>query len=173
MELYDLLLAKTLGGGGGGGGGGGDTGKFTLLKTVNLGEIVYTSSTNEEVGTYTVNIDGCMGVLFSITREGEDPPMQVHVASYAFAFVYWSGAALVGSISGYRIYGRMDNSKNLTMGASTMGDAVYAGDASVSNNVMTFKVYKKYGSYGRINGTYTLKVYGVKYYDKDTKTPIL
>lgn len=201
MELYDLLLAKSLGGSGGGGvtveelnvtangdyseagkayspvhvnvSGGGDVGKFTLLKTENLGEIVYTDSTIAEVGTYTVNIDGCMGVLFSITRDGDDPPKQVHVATYAFAFVRWSGSVPQTAISGYKIYARMTVSKTLEMNADSMGYTVFPGDASMTDSTMTFKVYKNYGSYGKINGTYTMRVYGVKYYDKDTNTPIL
>ena len=207
MEMYDLLLAKALGGGGGGGvtveelnvtqngdyseegkayspvhvnvsGGGGG---LDLLGTFQLGTL-YNASGTQDVGTYTLKGFNPYDVLLSVIElNGAGTKADQFIASVQYSvFARYGEQVTISKASTFSVFRKYTQTIARTQAASS-GYGVYissfgtisAGDPG-DNGSMPITVKSTYGSsYGIVDGTYIMKVYGMKLYDFDNYTVLL
>lgn len=149
------------------GGGGGPT----LLATKALGTISTSSTTATDTGQ-TVSVTGINGYDLLIAEISVDTKTNGRHAATVNTILL-TGSSDVGTKNGATIATATLNVKLSSSGtgssrSSTTKYGVYINTASTpSGGATTLSVYQRYNSTqtGTINGSYTVRVYGVKLYD--------
>lgn len=165
--FYTANGTKTAGTASGGGGGG-----LTLLATKSLGTISTSSTSAADTGqTMTINqsvINGYNAIIFVCSVDTRTNSR--HVATVRVCNL--SATSNVSTVTGTSMatstwHCKAGSTGTLSARAGTTAYGVYANAATISNSVMTVTIYQRYNSTssGTINGSYTMRAYGLKYTD--------
>ena len=160
--------------------GGGGAGKFELLATHSLGTITTSSGTSSTVGWYdATGVYGYDALYVSVMIDQKPTEAGVYIGSGSFvvmvtnSFQNISGAAICTN----KFVWKSDATYGATSTTDTNVYGIYPTSVSITatdNGTASFKVVDRYNSStGTINAAYTMKVYGIKLYDRPTKTPVL
>ena len=143
---------------------------LTLLKTTSLGSLS-TSSTSATNTNKTMTVTGFESYDALVVDVSVDTLTNGRHTS-TVSIVYITGTSNVNTKNTYTVGGNKWNSKLSTNGTgstrqSTSAYGIYVYSASVSGTTMTLSFYYRYNSNntGTLNGTYTARVYGLKFYD--------
>ena len=210
MELYDLLLAKSLNGGGGGGvtveeltvtengdyseagkayspvhvnvSGGSSVGQCDLLASYNLGEINYSGTTAQEIGTYKITGIYAYDALIAICSCGSSDEYNRHIADVQF--LHLSGTkdknTYVGLAGSPAVFRNTADEKG-SYYISTTKYGVYVDSTGSpfdgnpgDNGAANLTVKARYNAIScDINGTYTFRVYGLEIVDRQNSAVIM
>lgn len=148
------------------GGGGG----LTLLTEQSLGNLS-TSSTSAVDTTKVVTLSDVDDYDILIVETSVDSITNGnHVATAGVVFLTGSNTVEIKTSSG--LPGAKSNFRSQANGKifsnfATTAYGVYPNTATISNGVLTMKMYMRYHSTytGTINGSYTTRVYGINLYD--------
>lgn len=163
---------QTTGTASGGGGGGG----LTLLGTLAVGTISTSSTTDTDTGK-TITVKGIYDYDLLICECSVNTATNGRHA--ATSRLFWlTASSAIGTKNGATAATATWNVKYSSSGTATSRSnttayGVYAKAATISagstgdNGQAVFTIYQRYNSTqtGTINGTYTMRVYGVKLYD--------
>ena len=152
--------------------GGGGTSNFTLLGTKSLGTISTSSTTDTDTGqTIVIGSSAWNDYDLIICECSVDTQTNGrHTCSTRAAWL--TASSNVTTKNGYTFATATWNSKKSSSGttttrAGTTPYGVYAKAGTISGTNLTITIYQRYNSTstGTINGSYTMRVYGVKIYD--------
>lgn len=153
-------------------GGGGGSSNWELLGTKSLGTISTSSTTDTDTGQTLVlgssvwnNYD-----LIVFETSVNTKTNNRHAASVRLA--YMTASSAVGTKNGITFATatwncKLSSSGTATTRSNTTAYGVYAKAGTISGTNLTITIYQRYNSTqtGTINGSYTLRAYGVKLYD--------
>ena len=151
-------------------GGGGSS--LTLLATKSLGTISTSSTSAADTGqTMTINqsvINGYNAIIFITSIDTLTNSRYAATARVC----HLSATSNVSTITGTSMATSTWHCKLSSTGvkqarAGTTPYGVYANAATLSNSVLTVTIYQRYNSNstGTINGSFTMRAYGLKYTD--------
>lgn len=156
------LVTGTASGGGGSG--------LTLLKTYAIGTLSTSSTSATDTGK-SMTVTGYNDYDVLIVDVSVDSLTNGRHTS-TVSMVYLTGTSDVTTKNTFAVGSNKWNSKRSSSGTgstrqSTSAYGIYVNAATVSNNTMTLTFYYRYNSNntGTINGSYTVRVYGLKLYD--------
>ena len=156
------LVTGTASGGGGSG--------LTLLKTYAIGTLSTSSTSATDTGK-SMTVTGYNDYDVLIVDVSVDSLTNGRHTS-TVSMVYLTGTSDVTTKNTLAVGSNKWNSKRSSSGTgstrqSTSAYGIYVNAATVSNNTMTLTFYYRYNSNntGTINGSYTVRVYGLKLYD--------
>ena len=152
-----------------GGGGGG----LTLIHTYTFGTFSGTATSATDTGK-SMTLASTTGWsnydLLLIDCSVDTQTNGRHTSTVSTVFITHQSS--YGTPSNYAVGGNKWNSKKSSSGTattrqSTTAYGIYANSATVSSGTMTIPFYYRQNSNntGTINGTYTVRVYGIKLYD--------
>lgn len=152
-----------------GGGGGGDSG-LTLLATKSLGTISTSTTSAADTGQ-SVEVSGINDYdLLVVITSVDTRTNNRHLAT--IATVALNGTSSIGTKNGGNVSNVKQNVKLNSSGAAssrggTTAYGIYPNSVSISSGKATLPMYQRYNSTstGTINGSYTVRVYGVKLYE--------
>ena len=165
--FYTAAGVRTAGTNSGGGGGGGPE----LLATQSLGTISTSSTSAVDTGQ-TVAVSGINGYDALIVETSVDTKTNNrHTAT--IQYIWLTGSSNVSTKNGATIATATMNCKLNSSGtgstrSNTTKYGIYVNTASTpSSGSTTLAMYERYNSTqtGTINGSYTVRVYGLKLYD--------
>lgn len=143
---------------------------LTLLKTTSLGSLSTSSTSATDTGK-TMTVTGYNDYDVLVVDVSVDTTTNGRHTS-TVSMVYLTGTSAVTTKNTYTVGSNKWNSKLSSSGTgstrqSTSAYGVYVNAATVSSSTMTLTFYYRYNSNntGTINGTYTVRVYGVKLFD--------
>ena len=150
--------------------GGGGTSNFTLLGSKSLGTISTSSTTDTDTGQ-TIVVTGWNDYDLLVCECSVDTQTNNrHTCSTRTAWL--TASSNVTTKNGCTFATATWNSKRSSSGttttrAGTTAYGVYAKAGTISGTNLTITIYQRYNSTstGTINGSYTMRVYGVKIYD--------
>ena len=150
--------------------GGGGTSNFTLLGSKSVGTISTSSTTDTDTGQ-TLVLTGWNDYDLLICECSVDTKTNNrHACSTRLAWM--TASSNVNTKNGCTFATATWNCKLSSSGvattrSSTTAYGVYAKAGTISGSNLTLTIYQRYNSTqtGTINGSYTLRVYGVKIYD--------
>lgn len=163
--FYTAAGVRTQGTNSGGGGGG-----PTLLGTKSLGTISTSSTTAADIGQ-TMTVSGIDSYDLLIIETSVDTKTNGrHVGTTRL--VWLTAGETIGTKNGTALATATWNAKLSSAGTatsrqSTTAYGIYPYSLSISNGSVTITIYRRYNSTqtGTINGSYTMRVYGVKIYE--------
>ena len=167
--FYTAAGVRTQGTNSGGGGSGG----LTLIHTYTFGTFSGTATSATDTGK-SMTLASTTGWsnydLLLIDCSVDTQTNGRHTSTVSTVFITHQSS--YGTPSNYAVGGNKWNSKKSSSGTattrqSTTAYGIYANSASVSSGTMTIPFYYRQNSNntGTINGTYTVRVYGIKLYD--------
>lgn len=165
--FYTSAGVRTQGTNSGGGGG------LTLIHTYSFGSFSGTSTSATDTGksmTLASSTGWSNYDLLIVDCSVDTLTNNRHTSTVSTIFITHQSS--YGTPSNYAVGGNKWNSKLNSSGTattrqSTTAYGIYANSATVSSGTMTVPFYYRQNSSstGTINGTYTVRVYGVKLYD--------
>ena len=150
--------------------GGGGTSNFTLLGTKSVGTISTNSTTDTDTGQ-TMTVTGWNDYDLLICECSVDTKTNNrHACSTRLAWMTASSNVTTknGCTFATATWNcKLSSSGTATTRSNTTAYGVYAKAGTISGSNLTLTIYQRYNSTqtGTINGSYTLRVYGVKIYD--------
>ena len=152
--------------------GGGGSSNWTLLGTKSLGTISTSSTTDTDTGqTIVIGSSAWNNYDLLVCECSVDTQTNGrHTCSTRTCFLTASSA--IGTKNGCSFATATWNTKRSSNGTTTSRSGttpygVYAKAGTISSTNLTITIYQRYNSTstGTINGSYTMRVYGVKLYD--------
>ena len=171
--FYTAAGVRTQGTNSGGGGGGSG---LTLLGTLAVGTISTSSTTDTDTGK-SITVKGIYPYDLLICECSVDTKTNNrHAASIRLCWLTASSAIATkngGTFATATMNIKLSSSGTATSRSNTTAYGVYAKAATISagstgdNGQAVITIYQRYNSTqtGTINGTYTMRVYGVKLYE--------
>lgn len=146
------------------------SGGYTLLGSLSLGTISTSSTTATNTGQ-SITVQGinnydllvCECSVATITNGRHAATTRLIWLTASSSIGTKSAATILGSTLNIKV----SSSGVATSRANATAYGVYAYSCSLSNGSATISIYQRYNSTqtGTINGSYTMRVYGVKIYD--------
>lgn len=163
--FYTAAGVRTAGTNSGGGGGG-----PTLLGTKSLGTISTSSTTATDTGQ-TMSVSGINGYDLLVIETSVNTKTNNRHAATVQA-VWLTASSAIGTKNGATIATATWNCKLSSTGtatsrANTTKYGIYANGVTISSGTASITIYQRYNSTqtGTINGSYTMRVYGMSVYD--------
>lgn len=148
--------------------GGGGSG-LTLLATKSLGTISTSSTTATDTGQ-TVSVPNAGSYDLLLVVAGCNKTNSRHFATASIIELYSTSNVENGrsstNVANVKLNFKVDGSGNTGSRVGTSGYGLYPNSCSLSSGTASMPIYQRYSSTytGTINGTYTVKVYGVNLY---------
>ena len=150
--------------------GGGGTSNFTLLATKALGTISTSSTTAADTGQ-TISVSGINSYDLLVVETSVDTKTNGRHAATT-ALVWLTASSAIGTKNGATVASnkwncKLSSSGTATSRQSTTAYGIYPNAVTITNGSASITIYQRYNSTqtGTINGSYTMRVYGVKIYD--------
>lgn len=157
-------------------------GKCVLLATHDLGEIEYASGSAADVGYYDAKGIYGYDILLVVVKKNETPSSDEYVGNATFVTMVTSNMVNISAagVCNYSLVACVNGSgvcktrtDTATYGIYPTSVTISAGDSGDNGNARIL-IRKRYlSTYGAINGTYTLNVYGIKVTDRENKAFVL
>ena len=150
--------------------GGGGTSNFKLLATKALGTISTSSTTAADTGQ-TISVSDINSYDLLVVETSVDTKTNGRHAATT-ALIWLTASSAIGTKNGATIASnkwncKLSSSGTATSRQSTTAYGIYPNAVTITNGSASITIYQRYNSTqtGTINGSYTMRVYGVKIYD--------